>query len=86
MYPTLHDGDIVLVSKISYWFKSPVIDDIVAVKRVKQRYIIKRIQRIEHGMYFVVGDNKEKSTDSRQFGLVEKHSIIGKVIWHKIAL
>lgn len=36
---------------------------------------------IEKDYYFVLGDNRDKSMDSRSFGLVEKKRIIGKAIF-----
>lgn len=36
---------------------------------------------IDEGYYFVLGDNRDKSMDSRNFGLVEKKRIIGKAIY-----
>ena len=34
---------------------------------------------LESGQYFVLGDNRTNSLDSRQFGSIEKDSIIGRV-------
>lgn len=41
-------------------------------------------EEIPEGMYFVLGDNRENSLDSREIGLVKEEDIIGKVslrIW-----
>ena len=37
-------------------------------------------QRIEKGKYFVINDNYESNDDSREFGVIEKTNIYGKVI------
>lgn len=37
--------------------------------------------KIEGGNYLVLGDNREKSLDSRAFGLVPKERILGKVVY-----
>lgn len=81
MSPVLHNGDTVLVNRLSYLFKKPHIDDIIAVFDPRDhKILIKRITKIEHNRYFVEGDNKKASTDSRKFGMLEKKDIIGKVV------
>lgn len=79
MNPTLKAGDVVLINRLSYIFGIPKIGDIVVLK--KERYIIKRIVKIKEGKFFIVGDNKKESTDSRNFGWVSKKEIIGKAIF-----
>lgn len=78
MEPTFKDGDMVLVNKLSYFFIRPKIGNVVVLKRDK--YIIKRIKKIDEDRFFVVGDNKKESTDSRKFGWIKKKDILGKVI------
>lgn len=80
MLPTLNAGSTVLVYK--YFFSKPKTGDIVAVRDPRDgKTIIKRIIKIENNRYFVKGDNKKASTDSRNFGLIDKDNIIGKVVF-----
>jgi nickel-type superoxide dismutase maturation protease len=82
MEPTLKPNDEVLVSSLSYFFTSPKRNDIVAFKDPRDnKVLIKRITKIETKKIFVQGDNKKHSTDSREFGMIEKKAIIGKVIF-----
>ena len=78
MAPTFREGDNVLVSSIPYFFSNPKVGDIVILKR--EKYIIKRITKMRNGKFFLVGDNKKESTDSRNFGWVSEKEILGKVI------
>ncbi len=81
MYPLFSSGQEELVNKLSYIFRKPKIGDIIVLHRKKdKRYIIKRIVKIHNDQYFVEGENKKESTDSRQFGSIGKDNIIGKVI------
>lgn len=86
MQPTLEEGSTVLVNRLAYLFKDPQIGEIVAIKNPTGREVlIKRISRVENAAkqskkYFVLGDNKNYSTDSRKFGMIEKKKIIGKVL------
>jgi len=36
--------------------------------------------QVEEGRYFLLGDNREKSRDSRHFGTVPREDILGKVV------
>jgi signal peptidase I len=42
--------------------------------------LIKRITRIDHGRYFLRGDNAGSSCDSRVWGTVPRNSLIGRVV------
>lgn len=77
MVPTLKHGQDVLVR---CWFYQPKAGDMVVIKK-DGKEMIKRIQRVSGQKYFVVGDNKKESTDSRRFGLIDKSEIAGKVIF-----
>lgn len=45
---------------------------------------IKRIERQQGDLIYLLGDNAAASTDSRSFGWVQANSIIAKVIWPKL--
>lgn len=77
MAPTFKDNDVVLVNRLSYFLSRPKIGDLIVLKQ--RQYIIKRIKKIKNDKYFVVGDNKKESTDSRKFGWISKKEIVGKV-------
>lgn len=80
MLPTLRPGQDVLAW---CWFNKYKTGDIVIVHRAKRRVqseIVKRVQNVKNGKVYLIGDNTEESTDSRNFGAVKKSEIIGKVI------
>jgi len=82
MEPTLREDDKVVVNRFAYFFIRPKEGDVVVVYHPKDRRkkMIKRIKKSTHLGYFLIGDNLNKSTDSRNFGVVQKKDIIGKVI------
>jgi nickel-type superoxide dismutase maturation protease len=81
MVPTIQEGDRVLVSRVNYLFRFPKVNDIIALHDPRDgKVLIKRVTKIEDKRYFVQGDNKNSSTDSRVFGMIGRREIIGKVI------
>ncbi len=81
MAPTLTAGEYVLVNRAAYLFKKPRIGHVVALHDPRDgKVLIKRITQIKGQQYFIQGDNKLVSTDSRVFGLIGKKDIIGKAI------
>ena len=79
MSPTLKNKETVLT--IQYWFIKPKLRDIVLCKHpITEKLLIKRLIKQDKSLFWIEGDNKEESTDSRDFGWVERKFIIGKVI------
>lgn len=79
MSPTFSEEDSVLVSSFPFLFVRPKKGDVVVFEKYNRLYI-KRIGKIKEEKYFLVGDNKKDSQDSRRFGLVKREQIKGKVI------
>lgn len=81
MEPTLNDGQYVLASSIPFLWSPPKIGDVVVARHNGvSKDLIKRIGRIKDKRYYLLGDNRKMSTDSRRFGWVDEKRIIGKVI------
>ena len=83
MEPSLHNGDYVVLNRLSYLLSAPKKGDIVVLKSpVGESIFIKRITKTSgRKRYFVEGDNKKHSVDSRHFGPVSIDKILGKVIF-----
>jgi len=80
MEPTIKAGETILVNRVQYLLSSPKKDDIIALHDPRDgKILIKRITKKIRKGYFVQGDNKNSSTDSRVFGMIEKSAIVGKV-------
>ena len=82
MFPLIKAGEEVLVDTRAYRRRFPEIGDLV-VARHPHHYNLKIIKRValvdKNGSCFLLGENKLESTDSRCFGFVNIHNIIGKV-------
>jgi signal peptidase I len=117
MLPNLHEGEYVIVDKVSYAFRQPERGEIVVLKNPNpgQPDLIKRIiglpgetievrggqvhvsgqpltepyltqpmgadtqaTQVEAGQYFVMGDNRNNSEDSRRFGARPVSDIVGR--------
>lgn len=76
MEPGIPDGSIVVYER---WNRSCNEDDVVIVQ-MGEGQIVKRIDSVQDGKVFLLGDNRNESVDSRTFGMVDQEYIIGTVI------
>jgi nickel-type superoxide dismutase maturation protease len=79
MIPTLKPGTIVVAVKA----KRLRVGNVV-IAELDGRDVIKRIARIDDGMYHLLGDNLKSSTDSRTKGSIDRSKIHGFVIWPRV--
>ncbi len=80
MEPTLRDGDWLIYKPLKFiQYNQLNSGSIILLKHPKEpnKIIIKRIFSEKSYGIDVRGDNPLSSTDSRQFGLIQKESIIG---------
>jgi nickel-type superoxide dismutase maturation protease len=79
MLPVLPPGTVVYAWR---WPKRLRIGDVIIfVHDGKEK--IKRIANVNGDEFYVLGDHDRASTDSRQFGWVERSNVVGRVIWPK---
>lgn len=91
MFPTYIEGENVLVQKGWFFCRYKSEDIVVCRDPRNKRMLLKRIKKIrnkgnilhKNSIYFVVGDNTKESTDSREFGWLDKNLLVGKVMYPK---
>jgi phage repressor protein C with HTH and peptisase S24 domain len=79
MAPTLTPGQLVIGRQTSELHSGDVV--IVSHNGLEK---IKRIERQQGDLLYLLGDNPAASTDSRTFGWVQAKSIVAKVVWPKL--
>jgi signal peptidase I len=115
MQPNLHEGERVIVDKVTYWLRPPQRGDIIVFDGHGAVDLIKRIialpdetieihggqvsingivldepylehptssdvsaQQVAADHYYVMGDNRDNSQDSRAFGAITSKEIVGR--------
>lgn len=82
MLPLLEPGEEILINPYAYTKNKPKINDLIITihPQNSQLAIVKRVTEMAvDGSYFLTGDNKAQSTDSRHWGTVCPKKILGKV-------
>jgi hypothetical protein len=83
LHPDYCEGEYVLAA--GFPFPSGKIrgGDVIIFHQPGYGMLIKRVSRVlDAGHAFEVRGTQVESTDSRNFGPVPRHQVLGKVIWH----
>jgi len=83
----LLNNQTVLASSPPFIFSKPKVGDVVVfkvdniiyIKRVKEIYTSPSLRGASR--YFLEGDNKEDSLDSRKIGWISRKQILGKIVF-----
>jgi nickel-type superoxide dismutase maturation protease len=75
MAPTFLPGKIVFAWRL----RKPRVGDVVIVRH-HHLELIKRISQIDDDRVYLLGDNPDESTDSREYGWLPTASVMGIVI------
>jgi nickel-type superoxide dismutase maturation protease len=79
MEPTLEERDRLVVLRR----RRPAAGDIVVVAdpRHRGRVLVKRVMAVAGDEIVVEGDNRARSTDSRDFGPVRRRDVVGRAVY-----
>jgi len=74
----IKDGEVKLISKD--FINGIILEEPYLLSGTKTYSLNEELVELEDGEYFVLGDNRNSSKDSRSFGSVDKSFIIGRVL------
>lgn len=79
MEPAYSSGEKVIICKHT-WLFPIVIGDVIVFEKDSE-IMTKRVKYIFPDGFFVLGDDRESSLDSRDFGLISPQEVLGKVLF-----
>lgn len=75
MLPTLRPGQIV----VGCGWLGPRVGDIV-IANIQGREVIKRVVTVDGSQLEIIGENRLASTDSRDYGAINREAVIARVV------
>lgn len=83
LHPDFRDGDYVLAASSPFPSGKIRAGDVIVFRQPGYGLLVKRVRRVlDNGTAFEVRGTQIESTDSRNFGPVQRERVSGKVIWH----